>query len=608
MNIVHRWFQSGAHSLMAHIDLPETPCESLGVLIVPPFGWEDTCSYRPLRFLGKALAASGMPALRFDLAGTGDSSGDALASGLLEAWIQSVNDAAAELRAATGVEDVAVVGIRLGAMLAVSAANRGADLQDLVLWGPTATGRTMLRELRAFSSMERIEYANGERAPEQPIPGLEIGGFLVSAETQNTLETFGLTDLRQMRRRRVLLLTRDELALDAKLTGALRLSGCTVEVQTGSGYAAMMGLPHEAVPPAATAGLIVEFLAKGIQQKREREVGAGGVEIGLTERSKAPHGRAVIKSGDAQVSETVYTVRQSANSLFGILSEPGPNVQPAEFCVLFLNAGAVRHTGPNRMWVEAARRWATQGVRSLRLDLAGIGESDGEPTLGTERLYQDHMVDQIEIVMDSLRARLGVRQFVVIGLCSGAFWAFHAAIRNRDICAAILLNPRLFFWDPEVDRRRLLRRTLTGLGEWKDWRRLAQGDVPIERIKQLARIALDKIQTADGNQHLQIQPEAMARAWAAIERNQSRVTLIFTEGEPLIREMAEEGQMPPQNCSRVRCLQVGNGGHTFRPLWAQKLAHELIDGELREVLRGSLADPTYEGHEKQCAVTETWHR
>jgi len=607
MKTVHRWFQSGAHSLMGHIDLPEAPCQSLGVLIVAPFGWEDVCSYRPLRFLAKLLAASGIPVLRFDLPGTGDGSGDALDNGLLEAWIESVDAAASELRAATGVEDVAVVGIRLGAMLALSAANRGSNLQDLVLWGPSATGRTMLRELRAFSNMERIEYANGDSAPEQPIPGLEIGGFLLAPETKDAVEALELTALREMPGRRVLVLTRDELAPDAKLTSALQSAGCTVEVQKGTGYAAMMGLPHEAVSPAATGRLIVEFLSQRIQHRLEQRAGLDGVEIGLTERPESSPARAVITSSGAGVCETVYTVRHSTNSLFGILSEPGPDVEPGDLCVLFLNAGAVRHTGPNRMWVEAARRWAAQGVRSLRLDLAGIGESDGAHTLGTELLYRDHMVDQIEVALDSLRDRLGVRRFVLIGLCSGAFWAFQATVRRGDICSAILLNPRLFFWDPEVDRRRLLRRTVSGLSEWKDWRRLANGEVPLERIKQVARIALGTFQAANGNQHLQIPPEAMARAWTAIERNQSRVTLIFTEGEPLIHEMAEEGQMPPQG-SHVRCLRVGNGGHTFRPLWAQMLAHELINSELREVLRGNLTNFTYEGQETKWAASAIWNR
>ena len=83
----------------------------------------------------------------------------------------------------------------------------------------------------------------------------------------------------------------------------------------------------------------------------------------------------------------------------------------------------------------------------------------------------------------------------------------------------------------------------------------------------------------------------MADAWEALERNQNRLTLIFTEGEPLLREMEEEGHLSPQTSSRVRCIRIANCGHTFRPLWAQKMAHELIDNELDAVLRQSEPNP-----------------
>ena len=43
-----------------------------------------------------------------------------------------------------------------------------------------------------------------------------------------------------------------------------------------------------------------------------------------------------------------------------------------------MNAGGVRHIGPNRMWVEAARRWAAQGIPSARVDFIRVGESDGD--------------------------------------------------------------------------------------------------------------------------------------------------------------------------------------------------------------------------------------
>ena len=587
MSTLHRWFRSGAYSLLGHIDAPEAH-QNLGVLVVPPFGWEDICSYRPLRFLAKTVAASGIPVMRFDLPGTGDSSGNALDSGLFEAWVESIDDAAAELRAAAGVEHVAVFGIRLGALLALTAAARGSNLQDLILWGATATGRAMLRELRAFGNLEGLEYRNGDPTASALLPGVEIGGFLISPETQDALEHLTLSPLPDMPRRRVLLLSRDDLPTDAKLTRALQSAGCGVEAGNGRGYAAMMALPHEGIPPFAVARTIVDFLNR-------RSVQA-------VSATNLPQKTAIEVAGSGG-NETVYTVDRSPDRLFGILTEPVPAVPTIDWCILFLNAGAVRHSGPNRMWVEAARRWASRGVTSLRLDLTGIGESDGRETLGTEGLYQEHLVEQIQLAMDSLRSRLGVRRFVAVGLCSGAFWAFQAAIRSAKIRAAIMLNPRLFFWDPEVDRRRLLRRTVQGLSSWDDWRRLVRGDVPLESIRQVARIAVEKMQS-NGNHALQIPRERMAEAWAAIQRNGTRMTLVFTEGEPLLREMEEEGQLPPETCSRVQCLRVPNGGHTFRPLWAQKLAHELIDRELGAILHESQTVGSRGDSETQWATNE----
>ena len=88
MNTSHCWFRSGSYSVLGHIDLPETTRGVLGAVIVPPFGWEHVCCYRPLRFLGQTLAASGIAALRYDLPGTGDSSGRVTDPGLVNAWMR----------------------------------------------------------------------------------------------------------------------------------------------------------------------------------------------------------------------------------------------------------------------------------------------------------------------------------------------------------------------------------------------------------------------------------------------------------------------------------------------------------------------------------------
>jgi len=182
MSTLHHWFRSGDHSLLAHLDLPESIHGDCALLMVPPFGWEDVCSYRPLRLLSRMFASHGIPAMRFDLPGTGDSSGDARDPDLFDAWVSSVGDAAKELRASAGVTKVGVMGVRMGAMVALAAANRGANIQDLILWSLAASGRAVVRELYAFSKLARAEYSNGAPSPPPPLAGLEAGGLLLTPE------------------------------------------------------------------------------------------------------------------------------------------------------------------------------------------------------------------------------------------------------------------------------------------------------------------------------------------------------------------------------------------------------------------------------------------
>jgi pimeloyl-ACP methyl ester carboxylesterase len=605
MKTIHRWFSSGDYSLLGHFDCPETQGAQLGALIVPPFGWEDVCSYRPLRCLGRTLAENGIPALRFDLPGTGDSAGGSRDDGLLDAWIRSVNDAALELRRSTGVADVAVVGIRLGAMLAVSAMAQESTVQDLILWGARSNGRALLRELRAFGNMQDAEYASGVGSPTEAVPGLEIAGFFMTPETLRALEALDLSLLPVMQGKRALVLSCDDLPADAKLVRALEKSGCAVQSGTGSGYAAMMAVPHEAIAPTETAQLIVEFLTRDRPKNRNDRTTTMAATSFFAEHPTSVSASVIPIGGrhGTRVLESTYMIESSGGSMFGVLSEPEVKTRQADCCVLFLNAGAVRHVGPNRMWVETARRWAARGITCLRLDLQSIGESDGDQNLDTPALYQDELVEQVEVAMDSLRVRTGARKFAAIGLCSGAFWAFQAAVRRPEIRGAILLNQRLFFWDPEVDRRRLLRRTVKGLIDWSDWRRLMQGEVTAGMIKDIGRAAIDRLQQhrAGAPRRLQIPADAMADAWAALERSRSRVTFVFTEGEPLLREMEEEGQMPPET---IPCIRIANSGHTFRPLWAQKIIHELIDRELSQIFgeyQPELAKNTLAGARSEVA-------
>jgi pimeloyl-ACP methyl ester carboxylesterase len=196
----HHWFRSGSYSLLGHLDMPDEQPARSGVVIVPPFGWEDICSYRSLRSLARSLASRGIAVLRFDLPGTGDSSGSALDSDLFPAWIRSVQEALAKLKAVSGVQSVSVLGIRLGAMLALAAVSTGTPIKKLILWGASAKGHAVVRELRAFRNLEVTEHAEVEAPPALSAYGVSmLRDFSSTAKPKTLLKSLMRSTFRRCR-------------------------------------------------------------------------------------------------------------------------------------------------------------------------------------------------------------------------------------------------------------------------------------------------------------------------------------------------------------------------------------------------------------------------
>jgi len=135
---------------------------STAVLLCNPFGEEASRAHRSYRVLATQLERAGYPTLRFDYSGTGDSLGDSGAA-TIDAWVGDVVIAADRLRAASGASRLAIVGLGLGATLAVLASARGAIRpRHLLLWDPVVDGAVYLRELIAqHRSYMRSEIGAG---------------------------------------------------------------------------------------------------------------------------------------------------------------------------------------------------------------------------------------------------------------------------------------------------------------------------------------------------------------------------------------------------------------------------------------------------------------
>ncbi len=133
--------------------------------------------------------------------------------------------------------------------------------------------------------------------------------------------------------------------------------------------------------------------------------------------------------------------------LFAILCEPVQrNADRPVF--VFLSAGLLHRVGPSRLHVTLARQLAELGFASLRVDLAGKGDSPGRGSMTN----QETVALDFEDIRGALKARYGEFSMVLAGLCSGADNAIRLCIKEPRVEGLLLLDP-ICFRDAGFQRR-----------------------------------------------------------------------------------------------------------------------------------------------------------
>ncbi len=262
-------------------------------------------------------------------------------------------------------------------------------------------------------------------------------------------------------------------------------------------------------------------------------------------------------------------------ALVGILTEPLDAVaggdRPA--CVL-LNAGLVHRVGPNRLYVRLSRALAAAGFRAFRFDLSGRGDSDVRRD-GVS--FTESSVTEVGSAIDYL-TKAGSRQFVLIGICSGAVNALQLALADARVVGCVAIDAPAY---PTAGyyARRYFRR----LGSAESWRNAMSGRNALGRWLRggdrtsAASQPEDEFGNPFGEAHIPPRHEAAERLRSILAKG-TRLFFIFSGSWSAYNYRKQFSDAFPfvRGSRAIRVEYFSRADHTFTRLYTQQRLVEEI--------------------------------
>jgi pimeloyl-ACP methyl ester carboxylesterase len=573
MTATAMFFGDPARPRFGWLYVPRDGASGIGVVIVPPFGFEAICAHRTLRHLAEDSVARGMIAVRFDLDGTGDSAGDDLERGRLEAWIASIADAC-DLARQAGANRIVLVGLRLGATLAALAAARRRDVSAVVAIAATPSGKAIVREQRMLqASLGQVAPPGVAAAVEAPD---ECCGFAVTPETRTALSQIDLLKATQAPAPNVLLVDRDDQKGNEAWARALEALGARATVTVMTGYVEMMADPHKTTLPREMIEAVCDY-----------------AQVAPVLASPAPAPRDLATSDHAVFGDAREDIVRLDSHLFAIASAPAGAGKPEGRALVLLNAGGIHHVGPNRLHVVLARRLAGKGVLVVRADQSGLGDSRTRAGSDENVVYSDHAVRDAGVAIAWAKAR--AQAVTAGGLCSGAYHAYRAAAQEAPLHAIVPINPLTFRWVPgtplDVQSYKIAQdanRYGSSMRSARAWKKLASGEVDIRRIasvvaRRAVNVAEHRLKDVARRMRVPL-PHDLGTDLLAFGRRGVAVHFVFASGEPGITLLADGGGSAVGRLEQQGALDITTiegPDHTFTPRWSHEPLLAAIEAAIR---------------------------
>ncbi|MBV9654700.1 MAG: hypothetical protein JOZ42_09070 [Acetobacteraceae bacterium] len=500
-----------------------------GVVMCGPLGYDLICTYRNWRRLAKGLAEAGLPTLRFDYFGTGDSAGED-GPDRLPSWLASIRNGLEWMAQNGGVDEVTLCGLRLGSVLAMlAAADSAVPIARAALLAPPISGRTFVRELKL---KQRLTGGSSE-------PGwVEDAGFRFHDTDLERLQPIDMAEaITAASVPELLILHVPWLSAGADADSeTLRRAGISVHAQPFRGFVEFMRDADLATPPAEDFAAVAGWLRDGASIRPRSKSG------GVSEAAR------LTLPGGIEEHPVAFG---DDGGLFGVLCRPSLDLGRADVPppVLFLNTGANHHIGNARISVLMARALAERGVPSLRIDVSGLGDSaraapapEGGGVdayrLAQLRLYRPEYLGDIRAAISLLEER-GYRGCTLMGVCSGANFALHAASLDERVTGLMLVNLPSFEerWRASQRPREALQPLFSAA---RKWRRVVVPSV----VRQRATEALERSRIAARRSlrratdlvrlltTIEVSNNSADRLMRKVRRRVPRILLVYSAGDP----------------------------------------------------------------------------
>ena len=312
-------------------------------------------------------------------------------------------------------------------------------MDGIVLWDPCASGRTYLREQQALGLFSLGGAARDDGS-------VEVPGIVYQAETVAELSDMSITATEGPLAERVLVLVRPDRPTNKAMKERLGMGH--VEWGGAVGQSDFVDVePFEVREPVATLDAVISWVTDVVGTVVSTFASPVSDHTAVSDGAAVSDDAAVVVAGDGgggAVTERIVALGRLG--LFGIVTEPSePATGPT---VILLNAGLIDHVGPSRLWVDFARRWAAGGVRVLRFDLSGLGDSPVRPGQPEDVMYPPEAFDDLAEVVAAM-APDGAGDVVLTGLCAGGYHSVEGGIA-LGVGAVCLINPILTARPPEI--------------------------------------------------------------------------------------------------------------------------------------------------------------